>query len=483
MIPIHVIGIGLDGAAGLPDAAKRLIEQAALLVGSSRHLSYFPDHPGDRLLLNNFTDAIAQIRQLLEQAKGSPSTPQSLSPTPYPPPSIPQIAILTSGDPLFFGLGRLLLEEFPAEQLTFHPHLSSIQLAFSRIKLPWHDVRFVSAHGRSLDELTQALHEGVEKIAVLTDGTNTPEAIANLVQGLDLPVCYKFWVCENLGGANERIVEAFHPRSLQSQEFAPLNVVILQRLAALEKSLDLSALPLLGIPDQAFLSFSDRPRLMTKREVRVQILGELALQPLQVIWDIGAGTGSVSIEIARLCPASKVYAVEKTAIGSTLIEKNCLRFQVNNVTSIHGTAPAALETLPQPDRIFIGGSGGYLAPILDFCGERLVSGGRIVLALATLEHQSEALRWFAEQTEERAGEWETEGTGEYRSRGGQERGKVGAEEQEMATPASEGHPSQSKPKWHYRLLQLQISRSLPVASLTRLSPLNPILLLVAEKIR
>ncbi|WP_421656893.1 precorrin-6y C5,15-methyltransferase (decarboxylating) subunit CbiE [Leptothermofonsia sp. ETS-13] len=474
MIPIHVIGIGLDGAVGLSETIRQLIEQATLLVGSSRHLSYFPNHSGNRLLLNNFTAAIAQIRQLLEQAKGSAFTLHSLSPTPYPPPSTPHIAILTSGDPLFFGLGRLLLEEFPAEQLIFHPHLSSIQLAFSRIKLPWHDVRFVSAHGRSLDELTQALHQGAEKIAVLTDGTNTPGAIADLVRALDLPVCYKFWVCENLGGANERIVEASHPHMLQSQEFAPLNVVILQRLATSERSLDLTALPLLGIPDQAFLSFSDRPRLMTKREVRVQILGELALQPSQIVWDIGAGTGSISIEIARLCPASKVYAVEKTAIGSALIEKNCLRFQVNNVISIHGTAPETLETLPQPNRIFIGGSGGHLTPILDFCGERLASGGRIVLALATLEHQSEALHWFAEQVEEGGGKWTRAEVDENRSKREQGRYKEASN--------SEGYPFQGRAKWHYRLLQLQISRSLPVASLTRLSPLNPVLLLVAEKI-
>ncbi|NJP11300.1 MAG: precorrin-6y C5,15-methyltransferase (decarboxylating) subunit CbiE, partial [Leptolyngbyaceae cyanobacterium RU_5_1] len=350
----------------------------------------------------------------------------------------PLIVILTSGDPLFFGLGRLLLMEVSPDQLTFHPHLSSIQLAFSRIKRPWQDACIISAHGRSLDELTQALQQGVEKIAVLTDKTNSPGAIAHLLHALDLPIRYQMWVCQNLGGLDERIVEVQDFQSLQTQTFAPLNVVVLQRVEELE-SLKLYSLPILGVPDQAFLSFRDRPRLMTKREVRVLVLAELALQSPQTVWDVGAGTGSVSIEMARLCPGSQIYAIEKTAVGATLIQKNCQRFQVNTVTSIHGTAPQALQSLPQPDRIFIGGSGGNLNEILDICGAQLQVGGRIVLALATLEHLNTALTWITAQS---------------------------------PTPHYQ---------WHHHLLQIQLARSVPVSTLTRFSPLNPVTLVVAEK--
>jgi precorrin-6Y C5,15-methyltransferase (decarboxylating) len=446
MIPIHVIGIGLDGPSGLTNAAQQIVEQASLLVGSSRHLSYFPTHSSDRMPLNDFTQAIAQIHTYL-----STSSPSSSPPS--PPPS--HIAILTSGDPLFFGLGRLLLEEFPAEQLTFHPHLSSIQLAFSRIKLPWQDARFISSHGRSLDELTQALQQGVEKIAVLTDGTNTPGAIAHLLQSLDSPTNYKLWVCENLGGSNERIVETTDLASLETQPFAPLNVVILQRIAQFDEPLDAKTLPLLGIPDHLFSSFSDRPGLMTKREVRVQILGELGLQPAQIVWDIGAGTGSISIEIARLCPNSQIYAIEKTAIGSKLIEKNCQRFQVSNVLSVHGSAPNALYDLPQPDRIFVGGSGGNLIQILNYCAEALSPNGRIVLALATLEHLSTAVGWLKRVE---GGNREDGGVEEVTEKDG----RFGV-------------------FWSYRLLQVHLSRSIPIASLTRFSPLNPVTLVVAER--
>lgn len=418
MASIHVVGIGLDGAMGLVEAVRQLVESATVLVGSDRHLSYFLHHRAKRIVLGDFTQAIEEIRHHLAGSE--------------------TIVVLVTGDPLFFGLGRLLLAELPPEQLTFHPHLSSVQLAFNRLKVPWQDARVISTHGRSVDELIQVLQQGVDKIAVLTDGTNTPNAIARLLLSLDLPSSYSLWVCENLGGDDERI-QCFSPETLcrdviyNVSTFAPLNVVVLIRQSekALQSDLDLANLPQLGLSDRLFLSFSDRPGLMTKREIRLLVLGELALKPGQIIWDIGAGTGSVSIEIARLFPTSKLYAIEKTAAGNALISQNCRRFQVENVFSIHGTAPEILSDLPNPDRIFIGGSGGNLTQILAACS-RLTPGGVLVLALATLEHLNTALNWLKEHE-----------------------------------------------NWHYQLLQVQLSRSVPVAQLTRFAPLNPVTILTA----
>ena len=438
MTLIHVVGIGLDGATGLTDSVRHLVERATLLVGSTRHLSYFPEHSADRLILSNFHDAIRTIRSYLQpsddkdEKEGTPPSDR-LSPL---------IVILTSGDPLFFGLGRLLLAELPPEQITFHPHLSSVQLAFSRVKVPWQDACLVSVHGRSLDELVQALQHGAEKIAVLTDGVNSPDAIARLLLELKLPSRYILWVCENLGSAEEQVT-SYRPEDLAKpseripSNFAKLNVVILLRdLDSPNELPNLNELPLLGLPDRSFLSFSDRPGLMTKREVRVLALGELALQPHQTVWDIGAGTGSVSIEIARLFPSSRIYAIEQTAAGISLIRKNSQRFQVNTIVPIHGKAPDALNSLPNPDRIFIGGSGGNLAEILQVCCQRLSNQGTIVLALATLEHLTTALAWI-----------------------------------QTTLPAS----------WQHQLLQVQLSRSVAVSTLTRFAPLNPVTLLTLVK--
>ncbi len=423
MIEIHVVGVGMEGAAGLTDPVRHLIHQATLLVGSDRHLSYFPDYQGHCLLLTN----LSQVINTLQNHRGSleEKTPAS-------------VVILTSGDPLFFGLGRLLLQVFAAEQLVFHPHLSSVQLAFSRLKLPWQDAAVISAHGRSLDQLVQAVQQGTEKIAVLTDKINTPLAITQLLDSLALPVSYQLWVCENLGGADERVLGPYFSDAIDllSQEtIAPLNVVVLQQIPAHALSFSkLKNLPQFGLADQLFLSFPDRPGLMTKREVRVQILSELALQPGQIIWDVGAGTGSVSIEIGRLCPDSTIYAIEKTAMGVALIQQNCQRFQVGNVISVTGTAPDALYNLPDPDRVFVGGSGGNLQTILEFCAKRLLPEGVMVLALATLEHMSEALTWL-QQTEQ----------------------------------------------WQSHLLQVQLARSVAIGHLSRWQPLNPVTLLVLQK--
>ena len=374
MTPIQVVGIGLDGVAGLPLAIQALIDQAAVLAGSERPLSYFPDHPAQRW-------SLAELETQLQAHLA------------HPHPGL--VVVLTSGDPLFFGLGRQLLQILPAEILTFHPHPSSIQLAFSRIKLPWQEAALVSAHARSLERLTQCLKTGADPIAVLTDSTNTPGAIARLVQGLDLPTSYQLWVCENLGGPEEK-VQAFALDAVQDKTFAPLNVVVLQQLT---KPPLLQELPLFGIADHHFLSFRDRPGLMTKREVRVQILAELALQPGQVIWDIGAGTGSVSVEIARLVPDSQVWAIEKTAAGCQLIRQNTSRFKTSQITVVHGKAPDVLVDLPQPHRVFIGGSSGQLVEVLKQCTQHLWLGGRIVIALATLENLAAMSHWLAEHPE------------------------------------------------------------------------------------
>ncbi len=407
MSKVHVVGVGLEGVAGLTEQVREVVNRATLLIGSDRHLSYFPHHPAQRLTLGDFTQAIEAIRTSVDEC----------------------IAILVTGDPLFFGLGRLLLLELPAENLTFHPHLCAVQLAFSRIKVPWQDGCFVSVHGRSSDQLVQVLQQGKEKIAVLTDGINTPSAIARLFLALDLPTDYKFWVCENLGGDNEQI-SCFSATELIERTFAPLNVVVLLRQAEII-DLDITKLPHFGISDRHFLGFSDRPGLMTKREIRLLVLGELALQPQQVVWDIGAGTGSVSIEIARLCPDCQVYAIEKTAVGYGLIAQNCRRFQVDNVEAIQGFAPDILTNLPNPDRIFIGGSGGNLNQILNAC-DRISPQGVIVLAIATVEHLTMALSWLGDRA------------------------------------------------WNYQLLQVQLSRSIPVAHLTRFSPLNPVTIITAS---
>jgi precorrin-6B C5,15-methyltransferase / cobalt-precorrin-6B C5,C15-methyltransferase len=410
MTPIQVIGVGLDGREGLAPHLQALIDRAAVLVGSPRHLSYFSEVAADLWPLGDLKATLNRLQGWL-QAKNSGI-----------------VVVLTSGDPLFFGLGRLLLEQLPAESLTFHPHLSAVQLAFSRLKLPWQGATLISTHGRSTETLTVALRRGDPLIAVLTDLTHTPAALGQLVLTLQLPYRYRLGVCENLGGDAEKIYD-LTPQTVAGKTFAALNVVVLQRQD--DDCFDLESLPLIGLPDRAFATFSDRPGLITKRDIRLQILADLALAPTQTIWDIGAGTGSVSVEINRLCPTAQVYAIEKTAVGHGLIQQNQRRLGNSNLHPVYGCAPDTLGNLPDPDRIFIGGSGGHLADILDRCAQRLRPQGRVVLALATLEHTAIVLSW-------------------------------------AKAKAASAAP------WSIELRQIQVQHGVQVGPLTRWQPLTPI---------
>ncbi|MEM9163952.1 MAG: precorrin-6y C5,15-methyltransferase (decarboxylating) subunit CbiE [Cyanobacteria bacterium P01_F01_bin.4] len=407
--PIQVIGLGLGGMADLSELACQQIENADILVGSTRHLALLPDHPAQRWVIGNLSAILEKLKTVLAT------------------PPCPHIAILTSGDPLFFGLGRLLLSSLPAEQLNFHPYLSSVQLAFNRLKIPWQDACIVSIHGRSWQPLIAALTRSESKIAVLSDPSYPASAIATLMRDLALPSTYQIWVCENLGGQDEQL-RCFSAETLEaSVRVAPLNVVVLLRQSKSAPTEQFaSSIPLLGIPDASFHSFPDRPGLMTKREVRVLALAELALAPNQIIWDIGAGTGSVSIEIARLSPSSQIYAIEKTAAGGQLIAQNCHRFGVSNIRVIQGLAPDATASLPAPDRIFIGGSGGQLESVLTQVSQCLSDQGRVVLALATLESVMQLKAWLIES------------------------------------------------RWQARFLQVNLARSAAVGAHTRFAPLNPL---------
>jgi precorrin-6B C5,15-methyltransferase / cobalt-precorrin-6B C5,C15-methyltransferase len=454
---VQVVGVGLSGAESLTPSVLALVESATLLIGAGRHLAAFEyllarkeggDSGGDSgkeaWPLGDFTQVFAVLRSRLQ---ADPTT---------------RAVILASGDPLFFGVGRLLLEAFPASQLAFHPHTSAIQLAFSRLKLPWQDATLVSVHGRDEQPLMAAIKRGDGKIAVLTDGVFTPAAIASLITSLEFPISYRIWVCENLGGGDERLT-GYWPHELHAQAstllFAPLNVVVLLRqeaaaVASSAPTFQPEALPLIGMPDSAFKGFRDRPTLMTKREIRLLIIGALAPLDGQILWDIGAGTGSVSIELSRLCPNAQLYAIEKTAMGAALIQHNAEKLAIAPIQIIQGQAPAALANLPAPDRVFIGGSSGQLVSILSFLMAQPLtqtaepnlesvlppsqSPNRIVLALATLEHIAQITTWMAQPTVAAA--------------------------------------------WRYQLTQVNISRSLPVGSLTRFLPLNPITLVTITQI-
>jgi len=360
---IYVIGAGVEGQEGFSRRALEIVDRAELLFGGERQLELFPDFPGERVAIDG------DLAGLMERLKATTK----------------RAVVLASGDPLFFGVGRYLLRNLPDEELEFVPNVSSIQYAFAKLKEPWDDAIFVSAHGRGLAGAIDRIVAN-DKAAVLTDETNTPAVIAaELIERGRAG--YAAWLCENLGTAEEKII-ATDVKGLLEIEAAPLNVLIL--IKEYEAGGE-EYVPTLGIPDEEFATVK---KLITKEEVRVVTLAKLKLRHDMVLWDIGAGSGSVSIEADHLLPNGRVFAVERNAQCRDFIKENLRKFNVRHVTLVEGDAPECLEALPDPDRVFIGGSGGHLWEILETVDGRLPADGRIVLNAVTLDTLTAASEFF-----------------------------------------------------------------------------------------
>ncbi len=363
MKTIYVIGAGVEGQEGFGSRALELIAQAELLVGGERQLALFPDFKGEKIVVGAKPSEV--VGNLVKETRTT--------------------VVLASGDPLFFGIGRLLLRNLPAQRLEFVPNVTSIQYAFSRIRVPWDDAVFVSAHGRGVKEAVDRIVAN-DKAAVLTDAVNTPAAIARelIDRGRD---GYAAYLCENLGAAEERIITT-DVKGLVDIVAAPLNVLILIKEY---ESTEARYIPTLGIPDEEFATVR---KLITKEEIRVVTLAKLKLRHDMTLWDIGAGSGSVSIEADHLLPNGQIFAIERNPECRAFIKENLGKFNTRNVTLIEGLAPDCLDALPDPDRVFIGGSGGQLWKILENVDKRLAADGRIVLNAITLDTLTSAIEFF-----------------------------------------------------------------------------------------
>jgi precorrin-6Y C5,15-methyltransferase (decarboxylating) len=359
---IHVIGAGIEGHEGFSPRVLDLIKRAGILFGGERQLELFPEFSGRKVVIGN---NLAEVEKLLQETQE-------------------RAVVLASGDPLFFGIGRYLLRNFPAEELEFVPNVSSVQYAFAKIKEPWDDAVFISAHGRGLKGAVDRIVAN-DKAAVLTDETNTPAAIASelIRRGRD---GYAAWLCENLGTPEERIITT-DVAGLLEIAAAPLNVLILIK----EFEAPGEYMPVLGIPDEEFATVK---KLITKEEIRVVTLAKLKLRHDMVLWDVGAGSGSVAIEADHLLPNGRVFAIERNPQCREFIKENLKRFNARNVTLVEEEAPAAFESLPDPDRVFIGGSGGNLWDILEAVDARLPAAGRIVINAVTLDTLTAATEYF-----------------------------------------------------------------------------------------
>ena len=368
---IDVIGTDAGAPASLPAPQQTLLRAATVIAAPQRLQAALQNWLGDaKPELLSSDDPRALVDSLQSRAADQ------------------AVVVLASGDPLWFGLGRILCDRIGAERLRFHPAPTSLQLAFSRIGRPWQDADWVSLHGRDPEILASTLQKRPAALAVLTDpnqgGAGT---VQQMLRSSGLEASTDLWLCENLGHPDER-VQLIAPGTALPKDLQPLLIALL--IAREPAAPDPQQLPLFGLDDGLYLQHSDHPGLMTKREVRIQLLAELALPPQGVLWDLGAGTGSVGLEALRLRPGLQLLAVERRAGGAQLIQRNAQRLGVSPAAVLEADATTVLNgglpsQLSQPDRVLLGGGGAQRERLLQEVLTRLRSGGVVVIPLASIE--------------------------------------------------------------------------------------------------
>jgi len=350
MRTVAIIGMGLS-PEDLTARHRRIIESADVLVGGQRLLDYFKDISAHKQVIDRkISEAVDFIKEQM--------TTQS-------------VVVLASGDPLFFGIGSILIKALGPEQVVIYPNISSVAAAFARIKEPWSQVKVVSLHGRQNDQaILDGLNQG-QTVAVFTDPTNNPARIAKRLLAADL-TRINMCVLESLGGGNEKF-EWYDLKQASGMTFSEPNLIILKRI---HRQPETRSAPHIGLPDHCF---AHEKGLITKSEIRAVSLAKLQLRPGLVLWDLGAGSGSVSIEASLLVGDGKIIAVEKNEKRINQIKSNLDQFQVTNVDIVQAVLPDGLETLTAPDRIFIGGGGRDLKMIITAAASFLAADGIIVV--------------------------------------------------------------------------------------------------------
>lgn len=360
---IHIIGIGDDGVAGLTSHARQLIDEAELLLGADHSLALVPKTKAERFVLGtNLEQAVARLNAAAQQ----------------------KAVVLASGDPLFYGTARYLCERIGKDHFEVVPHVSSMQLAFARVKESWEEAYLTNLANHALDAVIEKIRVA-EKAGLFTSEEHTPAVVARalVARKIDYFSCY---VCENLGSPDERVTQG-ELAEIAGHDFAPLNVMILVRKPHVpDRPAEALGKRLFGNSDVMFLQSKPKSGLLTPAEVRSMALAEMDLGPRSIVWDIGAGSGSVAVEAAQLAREGTTYAIEMDHEDYALIVANAQRFAVKNLVPVLGRAPDAWRDLPEPDAIFLGGTGRELGALIEAAYDRLRAGGRLVANIGSIEN-------------------------------------------------------------------------------------------------
>lgn len=369
-----------DGAASLGAAALRALAQADVVIGARRTLDLLES----RIALEAERHLIKGIAAVAETVRAAQAAGR-------------RCVVLATGDPLCHGIAGTLAMQLCLEAIEVLPNLSTIQLACARVGLVWQELKIVSIHAKDAGEwsvgadprhglypLAQALRRH-DRLAVLTSPDNTPDRAARLLLAEGLADDFQLAVAERLLQPDERVVTGLSVAEAAQQRFADPNVLLLWRSATCPQPVRF------GLADASYAQRQPEKGLITKHEVRAVSLARLQLRENSIVWDIGAGSGAVGLEAARLCRTGHVYAIEKNEDDVAIAARNRAAMGISNHTLVNGKAPAHLDGWLDPDAVFIGGSGGELAELIALCLRRLKPGGHLVMNFVTLENLGTAV--------------------------------------------------------------------------------------------
>jgi precorrin-6Y C5,15-methyltransferase (decarboxylating) len=366
MDKIAIIGIGDDGLEAVGPAARRLIEQADMILGTQRVLDLLGPTSAERQVMSGDLD------ELVRQIQGATDR---------------RTVLLVYGDPMFYGLARYVSDKVGRDRFQVVPHVSSMQLAFARVMESWDEAYLTNLANHPIDAVLERIRTS-EKVGLFTTESWGPADVAEalLERHIDYFTAY---VCENLGARDERVTRG-DLAAIAQGKFHPLNVMILVRQPdAPDRPREAIGQRVFGNPDEAFLQLQPKQGLLTPAEVRAIALAQLDIAPSSIVWDVGAGSGSVSVEAAQLASAGTVYAIEMDPEDHGLIAENAERFGVANLVPVLGKAPEAWQSLPDPDAVFIAGSGREVTRMSEAAYDRLRKGGRLVVNLISIDNLAE----------------------------------------------------------------------------------------------
>lgn len=361
---VTVVGIGLDGWHGLTEAARNALCSAAVIAGSPRQLALLPEPPklnARRIVLPS--PLLQHLDDLVREH--------------------PRLCVLASGDPMLNGIGATLARRLGPDRLNVIPAVSSVALACVRLGWPEQDVTVVSLVSRPLETILAALQPGLRLLVLCRDG-GTPVLVAELLTAAGWGES-ELTVLEQLGGRAERVSAGQPATDLRTEGFDALCILAVTPRSGPEVRAT-TRVP--GLPDDAYESDGQ----LTRRELRALALASLGPGPIQLLWDVGAGSGSIGIEWMRADPLARAIAVEARPDRAARAARNAAALGVPELQVITGSAPDALASLPTPDAVFVGG-GLTTAGLVENCWQRLRPGGRLVAHAVTIESETVLHCW------------------------------------------------------------------------------------------